>query len=88
LPFLKRIPYKDEKEFRLIFQSKDEILIEKYIEIDITVIKKIVISPWITDEICKTIINIIRKIHGCEFIEIDKSTLVQNEAWMEFTRSL
>ena len=46
LPFLKRSPYQDEKEYRIIYVNKRRTLETKPINMEISWINRITLSPW------------------------------------------
>ena len=47
LPFIKRYPFIDEKEYRILYEDSDTSYTVKDFDIDLTVIKKIIIGPWL-----------------------------------------
>lgn len=81
LPFIKRIPYSDEREFRIIYQSKTKDV--DTIEISLTKksIKRITLSPWLPKSVASSVISTIKAIDGCEDLKIYRSTLIENERW-------
>lgn len=80
LPFLKRYAYKDEGEFRFIFES-DTKLTTKDFHLPLSCIKKISLSPWTPKSLSTTIIETIKSIPGCEKIRIGHSSLINNKEW-------
>src|SRR5262249_21139889 len=85
LPFIKRFPYRDEKEFRVIFVSKDEALEYKDYPIGLASIRRITLSPWMSRTLAASVKTTLRSIPGCAMIKISRSTLVDNDAWKGFT---
>jgi hypothetical protein len=81
LPFLKRYPYQNEQEFRIIYESKVEELKHRSVPVDLSCISKITLSPWIAREVAKQVRNVIRSIAGCERLSVTRSTLIGNEEW-------
>ena len=79
--FLKRKPFEDEKEFRIIYESKTENLREKYIDIQIDSIQKITLSPWLPNNVAESVMETIKQINGCDKLQMNKSSLVDNSAW-------
>src|SRR5882762_1657631 len=47
LPFVKRIVFKDELEFRIIYESKKEKLPKRDFPVPRSAIEKVTLSPWI-----------------------------------------
>jgi hypothetical protein len=81
-PFLKRLPYKDEQEFRIIYESQKDVRRPHRISIDIHAIRRIVIGPYASpdrrDEI-KRQIQAIRL--NRDRIEVTKTTILDNTRW-------
>lgn len=81
MPFLKRHPYKDEKEFRLIYSDWREEIEAKGFDIGLTCINRIVLNPWIPKPLADAVKLTIRSIEGCESIEVYQTTLLENKQW-------
>jgi len=81
LPFLKRQGFRDEAEFRIIYQNESRVLSSKSFEIDIASIRRITLSPWIVKSLSGSVIANLRQIKGCEKLKIYRSTLVDSEKW-------
>jgi hypothetical protein len=85
LPFLKRHPYKDEREFRVIYVGMDAASETKSYPIALPCIKRITLSPWLSRSLSNSVKDTLKSIPDCSAIRIYKSTLVDNEAWKGFT---
>jgi hypothetical protein len=85
IPFIKRFPYRDEKEFRVIFASQDEALEYKDYPIELAWIRRITLSPWMSKTLAASVKKTLKSIPGCSMIKISRSTLVDNDAWKGFT---
>ena len=83
LPFLKRFPYEDEREFRIVYESKSDKATSLDIDIPIGCIRRITLSPWIPAALTTHLKNTIRRIDGCEGLKIVRSTLIGNEEWKD-----
>ncbi|NOI32210.1 DUF2971 domain-containing protein [Vibrio coralliilyticus] len=81
LPFLKRYPYSDEKEFRIIYRSRVKDVSFKHINISRKSIKAVTLSPWCPEEVFKSVRAIIRCVPGCKSLKVTKSTLIDNAIW-------
>src|SRR5260370_10599294 len=81
LPFLKRLAFKDESEFRVIYENKTRVLITKSFEIDLSAIRRITLSPWIVKSLSESVVANLREIEGCAGLSIYRSTLVDSEKW-------
>jgi hypothetical protein len=81
LPFLKRYPYQDEKEFRIIYTDYDVSADSKDFGIDLSAIGRISLSPWMPSSLSKSVARTLRSIKGCEKLKVSRSTLIENEKW-------
>lgn len=81
LPYLKRRPYRDEKEFRVIYKNKFEEYPTKSLDFKLEAIKKIKLSPCLPNGISKTVKDVIKGIDGSSKIRVSKTTLVENKVW-------
>jgi hypothetical protein len=85
-PFLKRKPFKDEWEFRILYQSETESDEAAHIKFRISDIRRITLSPWLSKEISKTVAQTIRALPDCAGLKINRSTLLQNARWRKAIR--
>lgn len=84
LPFLKRYAFADEKEFRLFYSSTKKWPQVFRLPVPLKAIKRITLSPWLSDAVVSHIVNTLRSIDGCKALRIYKSKLVENEDWKIF----
>jgi hypothetical protein len=84
LPFLKRQPYEDEREFRVVYVGMDDASEIKRYRIELACIKRITLSPWMSQDLSNTVKDTLKSIPDCSAIRIYHSTLVDNEAWKGF----
>ncbi len=80
LPFLKRYAFRDEREFRLIYESKKTISVKDF-SIPIESIDRISLSPWVNDSLADAIWETIRGLSGCEGLTVGQSSLINNNEW-------
>jgi hypothetical protein len=80
LPFRKRHPYKDEKEFRLVYDGNTETEAKGF-DIHLSCINKIVLNPWMPKPLADAVKSTIRSIDGCKSMEVYQTTLLENEQW-------
>lgn len=80
LPFLKRYAFRDEHEFRLVFESKRAVNTRDF-PLPTEFIKRITISPWLNDGLAEAIWETIRSIDGCKSLVVGQSSLVNNNEW-------
>jgi hypothetical protein len=81
LPFLKRYAYQDEREFRIIYESKAQIK-AKDIPIHLDCIDRITLSPQLPNRLKVHVQKTIKSIHGCSKLDVFRSTLISNDEWM------
>ena len=74
LPFLKRYPYQDEREFRLLYQSKMETLPTFDVSISLDCIEPNNTDPWIATALADDVKETILSIPDCTDLRIARST--------------
>jgi hypothetical protein len=82
-PFLKRRPFRDEKEFRIVYENTKVVEKTKDVPFDVGCIRQITLSPWLPESVVPTVIRVIRSVEGCQKIRIIRSTLIENTRWKE-----
>lgn len=85
LPFIKRKPYKDEREFRILYSSYVKSEEYKHYKIDLNCMKRITLSPWISVPLYKSVKEILKGLCNDSNIKIVRSTLIGNEEWKKVT---
>ena len=85
LPFLKRYPFRDEQEFRVVFTSMDQADEHKSYTIPLSCIKRVTLSPWMSKALATSVKQTLKDIPQCKGIKVSHSTLVDNEVWKSFT---
>lgn len=80
-PFLKRWPYRDEGEFRIIYETNDPKEQAKGIPFDLGCIRRITLSPWLPVSVSQTVKTMIKQIDGCQTLKVYNSTLLNNTRW-------
>ncbi|HIF9214184.1 TPA: DUF2971 domain-containing protein [Photobacterium damselae] len=80
VPFLKRYPYKDEEEYRAIYESEQTEII-KEVPFDLSIIDRVVLSPWLPKPLVETIKKTIKGIDGCSELQVYQTTLLSNSDW-------
>jgi len=84
LPFLKRQPFEDENEFRVIYESNKRRVRTLDIPIPLSCISKITLSPWLYYGAYTAVKRRLKSIEGCNSLAIVRSTLTDNEKWKAF----
>jgi hypothetical protein len=85
LPFLKRWPYLDEREFRVVYTNLSEAVAYKNYPISLGSIRRITLSPWMPKALTDSVKGTLRAIDGCSKLKVFQSTLVANDVWKKFT---
>ncbi len=88
LPFLKRIPYRDEKEFRVLWSSRTQKVESKDFDIPLDSITRITLSPWLPPDLAESLKATIKGIEGCSGIRVYPSTLRDNKRWQDFVSKI
>lgn len=81
LPFLKRYAFKDEEEFRIIYEHPTDTIDFLGIDFDTSSIERIILNPWIPEILSSSVKHAIHRIDGAESIPITRTSLVDNESW-------
>ena len=87
LPFLKRYPFEQEKEFRIIYESRHKKLAKLDVAIALSCIHRITVSPWMDYSLFRHVKRTIRSIKGCNTLEVVRSTLIGNQQWKKLGES-
>ncbi|MEI4507441.1 hypothetical protein WBQ88_12075 [Sphingopyxis sp. CCNWLW253] len=85
LPFLKRWPYGDEREYRAVYVNNDEELPAFSVPIDLTAITRITLSPWLSPALVPVVKKTLKSLPGCSKLRIYRSTLIDNQQWKKLT---
>lgn len=86
LPFSKRTAYKDEKEYRFLFDSPTETHVSKDVPITPKMIERIVINPWVPDPLYKATKETILAIAGFENTKVFQSSVRNARDWRELAK--
>lgn len=81
LPFLKRLPYADEREFRLVHLSRSHVVEAESLKIDLKSIRRITLSPWMPTALVSPLKTTLHSIDGCSKLKVTQTTLLENERW-------
>ncbi len=88
MPFLKRYPYKDEKEYRIIFKDMNEVLEQKSFPINLSCIASVRINPWLHSTLVRDVRATIKAIDGCKGIRVFQTTVLENEEWKKIAEQM
>lgn len=84
LPFMKRLAYNCDSEFRIIYRTNnlEECLFHLPIKLDC--ISKITLNPWILEPVDESVKNFIHKIKEYEHIKLVNTTLLEYADWKKY----
>ncbi len=87
MPFLKRLQFADEREYRIIAVDDDAHIDRCEFEIDLGMIRRITLSPWMPPTVADSVKATLKAIPGHE-IKVYRSTLVENRDWKAVFRGM
>jgi hypothetical protein len=80
-PFVKRYAFKDEIEFRMVYESEKERITKLDIPISLSCIDKIVLNPWLHPDLFYHVREALCSIKDCRSLTIVHSKLIDNKRW-------
>lgn len=83
LPFSKRQAYKDEREYRFLFESPSKTYTSKNIPITPVMIERILINPWVAEQLFFAVKETINSIDGFEDVVVRQSSVRSARNWQE-----
>jgi hypothetical protein len=84
LPFLKRYAYEHESEFRVVFDSEKKKVGKIDIDVPLSSIERITLSPWMHYDLYVHTKALLRTLPGVSRIKILRSTLIGNQEWKAY----
>jgi hypothetical protein len=81
LPFMKRMGFEPEAEYRLVATSKDEQAPALALPIDLKLIRRIYINPWLPESMFRSLKSVLSDIEACDHIRISRSGLIDSQRW-------
>jgi hypothetical protein len=85
LPFMKRWPYGDEQEYRVVYVDTEREFASCSIPIDLASITRITLSPWLAPELVAVVKEVLKSLPGCSTKKVYRSTLIDNNEWKKLT---
>ncbi|WP_386066290.1 hypothetical protein ACFJIW_17355 [Tahibacter sp. UC22_41] len=83
LPFIKRYPYHQENEVRLLWESTTEDRHSYALPIDIKAISRVTLSPWLHPALVESVKSTLKSIDGCNSLTVHRTTLISNDEWLK-----
>ena len=84
LPFTKRSGFSSEFEFRIVYASRVNKLDKKDIPISLSTIKRVVLNPWLHEDLSDSVIEMLNRIAEMDKIKIIQSKLIDSPSWRRF----
>lgn len=81
LPFIKRYGFRDESEFRIVYESKTRSVSTQSIPIPISCINRIIFSYKLNYGDYRAIRSELRLMDGCQGLDIRRSNLTESKTW-------
>jgi len=81
LPFMKRIGFQPESEYRVIATSTDQQAPALSLPIDLKLIRRVYINPWLPKSLYQSVKSVLSDIKGCSHIKISRSRLIDSQRW-------
>lgn len=81
LPFIKRYGFRDEQEYRLIYECPTDKMKSFDIPFQASMIARVVLSPWMPKPIVASTKKIIQEVSGIPKLKVFQTTLNENERW-------
>jgi hypothetical protein len=81
LPFLKRAPFGDEREYRVVYTDHKVQRSSVSYTIDRGWIDRIVLSPWMHKSLGGSVSRALKSIPGCSGVVVKRTALVDNDTW-------
>lgn len=83
-PFMKRYAFRAEEEYRIIYESNKESLPVKHVDIDLSAIRMVTLSPWLPESVADSVVDLIKSIDGCGPLNVNRSSLIDNTTWRKW----
>jgi hypothetical protein len=87
LPFSKRLAYRDEAEFRIVYTSKTDKVETKGFSFPQGALERVMLNPWLPEPLVDTIRQVINSIEGCELLDVSQSRVTDSPAWRKLAAS-
>jgi hypothetical protein len=80
-PFIKRLPFRDEGEVRVVYQNRQVSEKTRDIPLNLDWIIRVTLSPWMPKEVAKSVVKVVRSIEGCKKLSVSRSHLLETARW-------
>jgi len=86
LPFIKRAAYEPEREFRLLHGHASRTKRTHALPFNLSMIRRIVLSPWMPVPTFEASRAIIHGINGCSSMPVNRATIVESADWRKLIK--
>lgn len=83
LPFVKRYAFRDEQEYRIIYENKNLAKKFRELPIELSCISRITLSPWLPKPLVAEVKQTLKSYEDTSEIEIYRTTLNENSRWQK-----
>jgi len=80
-PFVKRYGFKDEYEFRMVYESRTRKVRSFDVAIPLSCIHSIKLNPWLHPDLFPHVKKAILSVKACGSLDVVHSRLINNERW-------
>ncbi len=84
LPFLKRVGFADEREFRIVYTSKKQGVDYPRLPFEYDAINSIFVGPWLHKDYFEDVKQALHQAGLPEKTKVTQSTLIGNRIWQDF----
>jgi len=81
LPFVKRVGFTAEEEYRIIAKTQESQAGAISIDLPLEFISKIYLNPWLPKSLAQSVTLTLRSLDGCGKLKIQRSHLIDNDRW-------
>jgi hypothetical protein len=81
IPFTKRYPFRDEKEFRILYEDANQSMDILDVDLEIGAITRVVLNPWLPGQVVRSVKALVKAVPGCNQLKVYQSSLVNNGEW-------
>jgi len=81
LPFLKRVGFQDEDEYRIVVESSEDQRGAYPVDCPIAWIDRIYLNPWLPTSVADSVIDTLLDLDGCGKLDIRHSRLIDSSTW-------
>jgi hypothetical protein len=81
LPFLKRVAFEPEQEYRIIVERSEPQQPAIWLEMPIEWIGRILLNPWLPERVARSVRATLKEIEGCGHLTVERSHMIENARW-------